>query len=81
VAVIGVPDKKWGETPMAVVVPRPGHKLQEEELVDFAKHSLASFKVPRQVRIVDRLPRNSVGKVAKAELRKEHWQGYEKQVN
>jgi acyl-CoA synthetase (AMP-forming)/AMP-acid ligase II len=81
VAVIGVPDKKWGETPMAVVVPRPGHHLQEEELVAFAKHSLAGFKVPRQVRIVDRLPRNSVGKVAKSELRKEHWQGYEKQVN
>src|SRR6202158_2156171 len=54
VAVIGVPDKKWGETPMAVVVPRPGYQLQEEELVAFAKHSLAGFKVPRQIRIVDR---------------------------
>jgi acyl-CoA synthetase (AMP-forming)/AMP-acid ligase II len=81
VAVIGVPDEKWGETPLAVVVARPGHHLAEAELLAHARQSLAGFKAPRRVQFVDNLPRNSVGKVAKAELRKEYWKGYEKQVN
>jgi acyl-CoA synthetase (AMP-forming)/AMP-acid ligase II len=79
--VIGVPDEKWGETPLALVVARPGHQLDEAELLAHARRSLAGFKAPRRVQVVDSLPRNSVGKVAKAELRKEHWKGYQKQVN
>ena len=68
-AVIGVPHPDFGETVVAVVVPRPDHELAEQELLDFVSGDLARFKQPRAVRVVSALPRNVMGKVQKAELR------------
>jgi fatty-acyl-CoA synthase len=68
-AVIGIPDDRWGETVLAIVVPRPGAALTLEDLRDFAAKSLARFKLPRVLELIDAMPRNSNGKVQKAELR------------
>jgi acyl-CoA synthetase (AMP-forming)/AMP-acid ligase II len=68
-AVIGVPDERLGEVPMAFVVRRPERALEEGELIAFCKERLANFKVPRKVRFLDALPRNATGKVTKFTLR------------
>jgi long-chain acyl-CoA synthetase len=69
VAVIGVPDERWGETVMALVIPRDGAAPSAEELVAFARERLAGYKLPRIVTFVDELPRTPTGKVLKRELR------------
>lgn len=71
-AVIGVPHPEFGETVVAVVVPTPGEQPQDRELLDYVAGDLARFKQPRAVRVVDALPRNVMGKVQKAELRKRY---------
>ena len=69
VAVIGVPDERWGETVMALVVLAPGAMLDAGELVAFARERLAGYKLPRSVEFVAELPRSAAGKVLKRELR------------
>lgn len=69
VAVIGVPDPRWGESVVAFVVPQPDHPLESEDLVAFAGRTLARFKLPRVIEFVDDLPKNASGKVLKRELR------------
>jgi long-chain acyl-CoA synthetase len=69
VAVIGVPDERWGETVMALVILRDGAAPSAEELVAFARERLAGYKLPRIVTFVDQLPRTPTGKVLKRELR------------
>jgi acyl-CoA synthetase (AMP-forming)/AMP-acid ligase II len=69
VAVIGLPDARWGERVAAVVVRRDGDAVSAEELVALARAHLAGFKTPRSVEFVDELPRNAAGKVLKAQLR------------
>jgi fatty-acyl-CoA synthase len=69
VAVIGAPHEKWGETPVAVAALRPGTQLTIEELRDFASASLARYKLPTRLELMDALPRNATGKVLKPELR------------
>lgn len=69
VAVVGVPDERWGETPKAWVVVRPGATATEDDLVEWVRSRLAHFKAPRSVAFVDELPRGGTGKVDKAELR------------
>ncbi len=68
-SVVGVPDERWGEAVMAVIVLRPGHSLSVDDLLNYCRDHLASYKKPRYVRFVDQLPRNSTGKVLKAVLR------------
>ena len=75
VAVIGVPDERWGEVPMAIVVTRPGCNPSEENLLAFTRERIARYKAPRAVQFVDALPRNASGKVLKQELRRPYWQG------
>ena len=70
VAVVGVPDPKWGEVAVAVVVPAPGSDLTEEGVVAWCAERLARYKVPRAVRFVPSLPLTGAGKVAKAEVQK-----------
>jgi len=69
VAVVGVPDPRWGENVCAVVVPVAGTPLDVDALVATARAHLAGFKAPRHVVVVDELPVNAAGKVVKAELR------------
>ncbi|CAN7767038.1 long-chain fatty acid--CoA ligase [Variovorax sp. LjRoot175] len=69
VAVIGAPDERWGERVVAVVAPKPGKSITLEALQAFAESRLARYKLPRELRLVDALPRNPTGKVQKARLR------------
>ncbi len=68
-AVVGVPDERWGEVPRAFVALRPGSKASPDELIGFVRERLAHFKAPKEVRIVDALPRGGTGKVLKNVLR------------
>ena len=68
-AVLGVPDATYGEAVVAVIQPRPGQVLREEDIVEHCRARLAGYKKPRRVLFVDALPRNSLGKVVKRELR------------
>lgn len=81
VAVIGVPDERWGETVKAITVLKPGFTLKKRELIAFAKGKLADFKLPKSVTFVEELPRNPSGKVLKRVLRAPYWEGKERQVN
>jgi malonyl-CoA/methylmalonyl-CoA synthetase len=68
-AVIGVPDADFGEAVTAVIVPKCGHKLSEREIIEALKEEIATFKVPKRVFFVTELPRNTMGKVQKRDLR------------
>jgi len=68
VAVAGVPSDKWGEEVTAFVVPSGSKPLVESELIEFAHEQLAAYKCPKRVIIVDKLPRNAMGKVQRSEL-------------
>jgi malonyl-CoA/methylmalonyl-CoA synthetase len=70
-AVIGCPDAEWGERVAAVIVLQPGAAVTAGDLIDFCRARLAHYKAPRQVRFVADLPRNAMGKVQKADLRRE----------
>jgi len=68
-AVIGIPDKRWGETGMAVLVLKQGETLDQKDVVAHCRENLAKFKVPHAVEYTDVLPRNATGKVLKRVLR------------
>ena len=71
-AVVGVPDKEFGESVKAYVVLNPGSKLTDDEVIAYCKEKLASFKKPKFVEFLDALPKNTMGKLLKEELRKMH---------
>jgi len=75
VAVIGVPNEKWGETPLAVCVVRTDEAPTVEALIAFCRERLGGYKVPREYLFVEALPRNASGKVLKRVLREPYWQG------
>jgi len=81
VAVIGVPDERWGETPKAIVVPVPGSDLAADDVIAFARDRLAHYKCPTSVDFVNELPRNPSGKVLKKDLRAPYWEGRQRAVN
>jgi long-chain acyl-CoA synthetase len=80
VAVIGVPDDRWGETVHAVVVARTAG-LSGGVLMEFAREQLAGFKCPTGVTMVEALPRNATGKVLRAALREPFWAGRDRRVS
>jgi acyl-CoA synthetase (AMP-forming)/AMP-acid ligase II len=80
-AVIGVPDEKWGETVMALVVKRDGVDATEADLIEFCRGRMAHYKCPTKVEFRDALARTATGKLQKFKLRSPFWEGREKQVN
>ena len=81
VAVIGVPDEKWGETIKALVVLRGDEPVDEQGLIDHCRAQLAHFKCPTSVEFRDELARTATGKLQKFKLRAPYWEGMEKQIN
>jgi fatty-acyl-CoA synthase len=81
VAVIGVPDEKWGETIKALVVLRAGESVDEAGLIEHCRAKLAHFKCPTSVEFRTELARTATGKLQKFKLRQPYWEGREKLVN
>ncbi len=81
VAVIGVPDEKWGEVGKALVIPVPDSGVTGEDILAFSRERLAGFKCPKSVDFVEAIPRNPSGKILKRELRDPYWEGHDRQVN
>jgi long-chain acyl-CoA synthetase len=81
VAVIGVPDERWGEAVKAVVVKKPGAYASPEEIIAWARERIAAFKAPKSVDFMDALPRNPSGKILRRVLRESYWAGIERRVN
>ncbi|MCG8590841.1 MAG: fatty acid--CoA ligase [Proteobacteria bacterium] len=81
VAVIGVPDERWGEAVKAVVVLAPGASVDAQQLVDYCQGKIAGYKRPRSIDFIDALPRNPTGKILKRELREPYWEGKDRQVS
>jgi len=80
VAVVGVPDEKWGEAVKAVIVLNEGTALTEQEVIDYCKQHLASYKKPKSVDFRPALPKSSLGKILKAKIREEFWRNRERQI-
>ncbi|MFJ8861810.1 long-chain fatty acid--CoA ligase [Streptomyces sp. NPDC102451] len=80
-AVIGVPDRQWGERVHAVIILKPGATAREEEIRDHCRKLIAGYKAPRSCEFVDALPLSPAGKILKRELRKPYWDGVERSVN
>jgi fatty-acyl-CoA synthase len=81
VAVIGIPDEKWGELVTALVVKTPGSELSSEDVIAWTKQRLAGYKCPKRVEFRDELARTATGKLQKYKLRAPFWEGQERQVH
>jgi acyl-CoA synthetase (AMP-forming)/AMP-acid ligase II len=79
-AVIGVPDDQWGEAVKAVVQLNAGQSVAASELVALCKEKLGSVKAPKSVDFVAALPRSTIGKVLKKDLREQYWQGQQRKI-
>ena len=81
VAVIGIPDEKWGELVTALVVTTPGAEVTEADVITWTKQKLASYKCPKKVEFREELARTATGKLQKFKLREPFWEGQDKLVN
>ena len=80
VAVIGVPDDKFGEALLAFVVLNPGQGLELDDMIAFCRERSAGYRIPRKLEIIEEMPRNPSGKILKKELRKPYWEGIERSI-
>lgn len=78
VAVIAVPDEKWGEVPKAIIVLHPDRHVTEQEIIDYCRSTMAHFKAPKAVDFVEALPKTATGKLQKFRLREMYWNGPKK---
>jgi acyl-CoA synthetase (AMP-forming)/AMP-acid ligase II len=78
--VFGVPDEKWQEAVKAAVVLKPGMNATEDEIIEFCKNHLASYKKPQSVDFLDTLPKNPQGKILRRELRAPYWKQYSRTI-
>ena len=81
VAVIGIPDEKWGELVTALVVMEEGESVTQEDLIAHCREHLAGYKCPKRVEIREELVRTATGKLQKFKLREEFWAGHDRQIN
>ena len=81
VAVIGVPDERWGEMVVALVVPAEGASITEDDVIAHCRTALAGYKCPKRVELRDELPRTATGKLQKFRLRAPYWEGRDRQIN
>jgi len=81
VAVVGVPDEKWGELVLGLVVLAPGASATEAELIAYTKTKLAGYKCPKRIEFRDELARTATGKLQKFKLREPYWAGRARNVN
>ncbi|YAL83639.1 acyl--CoA ligase family protein [Dermacoccaceae bacterium W4C1] len=75
VAVVGVPDQQWGERPKAFVTVKEGSQIAGEELIEHVRSQIARYKAPREVEVIEELPKTSTGKIQKFKLREAEWAG------
>ena len=80
VAVIGVPDERWGEAGKALVISVPDSGVTAEDILAHARERLAGFKCPKTVEFIEEIPRNPTGKILKRILREPYWEGHDRRV-
>ena len=81
VAVIGIPDEKWGELVTALVVTSPDSHLAPDDVIAWSKQRLAGYKCPKHVEFRDELARTATGKLQKFKLRAPFWEGQTRLIN
>jgi len=77
---IGVPDEKWGEAVKGLVIKKSGSEVSEEEMINFCKSILASYKKPKSIEFLVDFPKSTAGKILKRELRQKYWEGRSRKI-
>lgn len=80
VAVIGIPNEKWGEEVKAIIVPKQGVQIDEAAMIAWLRERMSAYKVPKSISVIDAMPRNASGKILRRELRDPYWVGHDKKV-